>query len=100
MIGDRVDYIVAWLEVKLPRGFRFLYKHKAITTFFVYATRREQDGDPGLLTTFLRAAKDFPMLSDWTRCRVGAVMSGLLKEDSSDLQKRAAVLAALFVPQT
>jgi len=79
---------------------RMLPNHKAITTLFVYATRREQDGDPRLLAAFLKVSRHFPQPSSWLRYRIGAVMSELLEEESSNLQKRAAVLAAPSVPQS
>ena len=52
------------------------------------------------MTTFLGFGKHLPFLSDWIRYRIGAVMSELLKEESSDLQKRAAMLAAPSMPQS
>jgi len=99
MIDDLVEYIVTWLEVYLPRGHQFLPRHKAITTLFVYATRREQDGDPRLLTAFLRAANTFPQKSRWICNHIGAAIFGLLEKESSNLQKRAAILAASFMPR-
>jgi len=100
MIDDLVEYIVRWLEGYTPRWNRTLSEYKAITTLFVYATRREQDGDPRLLAAFLNVGGHFPHLTYWVRYRIGATMSELLEEESSNLQKRAAVLAAPSMPQS
>lgn len=97
MIDNLFEYIVTWLGVHLPRGHKFLPRHKAITTLFVYATRREQDGDPRLLTAFLKAANAFPQKSRWICNHIGTAILGLLEKESSDLQKRAAILAASFM---
>jgi len=100
MIDDLIEHIVTWVEVELLRTFPISPQHKAISTLFVYATRREQDGDPRLLTAFLRVAKDFPQSSNWIRYPFGAAVSELLGKESSNLQKRAAVLAAPLMPQS
>ena len=100
MANDLVEHIVTWIEVNLPQESPFLPQYKVITTLFVYATRREQDGDPRLLTAFLKAAKDFPQSSDWIRYPIGMAVSDLLEGESSNLQKRAAVLAASLMPQS
>jgi len=100
MIDDLVEYIVTWLEGCTPQWYQMLPNHKAISTLFVYATRREQDGDPRLMTAFLNVGRHFPQSSRWVRYHIGAVMSELLEEESSNLQKRAAVLAAPSMPQS
>jgi hypothetical protein len=99
MIDDVVEYIVTRLEAE-PSPKEFLPQYEAITTLFVYATRREQDGDPRLLTAFLRAVQDSPKTSYWVYNDIGVAVPELLEEESSNLQKRAAVLAASSMPQS
>jgi hypothetical protein len=97
MIDGLVGYIATRLESQ--PNFPYTLHVEATSTLLVYATRREQDGDPRLLTAFLGAAKYSPQSSGWAH-DIGAVVSELLEEESSNLQKRAAVLAAPLMPES
>ena len=73
-------------------------KHKAITAFFLHATRQQQDGRREMLDTFLRTARASANLWGFMWHRIKPPMTRLLDEKSSVSLKRAAILASPYFP--
>ena len=66
---------------------------KSVTSIFVYAVRKAEDGDPRLLNEVLLVARRFPQHSGWVRRHISPITGRMLSEPGFEICKHAVVRA-------